>query len=174
MITITKKGVDYQIKNLAIEINLSEMDKIFIINNNDEMGAINKRIEQLKVLGLPSDIANNLGIKSLLEITKETLITDSKIEQQRTFEVEGVIYEAYQEDEEFELSSSQLAQIEDLYRRNVKDLTSQMMAIIFKGDNTREERAKLFGEHMSAEVSMPYIAYIQINVIDNINQIYEQ
>ncbi len=81
MIIVKLEGKEYEIKSRMDEINISEFDEINNIISDEKMNSTNQRIEMLKKLGLPNDVANSLGYKSLLKISQEVMTekTDGKI-----------------------------------------------------------------------------------------------
>lgn len=170
MVEIIKNGVTYPIKNELSEISLREMDKLVNIYNNKDYGAIDQRIEVIKVLGLPNDIANNLGAKALIDITTSIILkSNDKSELKPYIDIDGVRYVAYNEGEEFELTASQLSKIENIYRKGKENITSSIMAIIFQNDEVDEKgRAIIMEDKMMADLAIPYVGWINLNIIQNI------
>ena len=170
MVEIIKNGVTYPIKSELSEISLREMDKLVNIYNNKDYGAIDQRIEVIKVLGLPNDIANNLGAKALIDITTSIILkSNDKSELKPYIDIDGVRYVAYNEGEEFELTASQLSKIENIYRKGKENITSSIMAIIFQNDEVDEKgRAIIMEDKMMADVAIPYVGWINLNIVQNI------
>ena len=173
MITIEKKGKEYNVKNKFSEVNLAEFDKLTEINMNEKLNNVNKRIEIIKVLGLPNDVANEIGAKKIIEVTQHTIMKIEKMEMKRQIEVEGNTYTAFDEGEEFDLTGGQLAKIEDIYK-DQKNLASRIMAVIFQGDDKYEDRVKLFQEHLTADIAAPYINWIDLNVLETIKSLVNE
>lgn len=170
MVEIIKNGSTYPIKSELGEINLMEMDKIVNIYNNKGYGAIDQRIEVIKVLGLPNEIANNLGAKALIDITSSIIIKgNDKSELKPYVDIDGVRYVAYNEGEEFDLTASQLSKIENIYRKGKENITSSIMAIIFINNEVDEQtRVKIFEDKMNADIAIPYVGWINLNIVQNI------
>ena len=173
MITIEKKGKEYFVKNKLSEVNLFELDRLTEINMNENLNQVNKRIEIIKVLGLPNDVANSLGAKSLIEITQHTIVNIDGGGMKRQIEVQGNTYTAFDEGDEFDLTGGQLAKIEDIYKEQ-KNLASKIMAVIFQGDDKYEDRVNLFQEHLTADIAAPYINWIELNVLETIKSLVNE
>lgn len=166
MINLRKSGIDYPVKSELSEINMTEFDKLSKIYDNNKLGNVNKRLEIIRVLGCPDEVVNEIGAKALLEVTQHTLFKIESMELPSSIEIEGNNYTAY-EGKEFDLTGGQLAKIEDIYRED-KDIAAPIMAVIFKGKDDYSDRVELFKEKLTADIALPYINWINLNIVDTV------
>lgn len=171
MIEVVKNGKTYRVKSEPNEITLTDFDKFVEIFEDKDRNDVDKYIEISKVFGLPNEVANSLGAISVIKLVNAFLKSRAKVEMKRTIEIDGDVFEAFEEGEQFELSASQLSKIANIYKKELDDQCARIMSIIFTGKLTEAKRRELFREHMTADVAMPYVYYLQTEIIDTINEL---
>lgn len=181
MITITLKEVDYNLKTSASDFSLGEYESILtIINSTDE--DFEKYANLLVSVGLPIEVVDNLEIKDFMSVLKQFTQSFDDISQytsnfSKTIEIGNKIYTSYTDDE-FKLKVKELKLIEKFITRNPNAYLSEIIAVVFKdNDLTNTEhytdahirhKAKLFREHVTLDIALPYIIYFSKEILNNI------
>jgi len=162
MITVRLEGKEYEIKSRMDEINISEFDEINNIISDEKMNSTNQRIEMLKKLGLPNEVANNLGYKSLLKISQEVMTekTDGKIHDVIT--IDGEEYNRIG-GEDFDLNAGQVARIEEALKHD--DRTARVVSIVYNIDKD------LASQKVTADIAMPLVIECENQFLEALNEV---
>lgn len=159
----------YELPNEPKEMSLGQFEKIFNITNNDNLGLIEKYMKVFEMLGLPDEVLDSMNQQEFVEAVKkfnDYMIhptTESKIE------INGHTYVSFA-GEEFEFMAKDLMKIEKAAISGDGHFPSMLMAILFKDEsltNTEhytdahiKHKAKLFREHLTADMCLPYLARV--------------
>ena len=158
MITIEKEGKNYNVKNDLNEITLKEFDRITEIYSDEKENNINKFIKVITELGLPYEVSNELGYKSLIKIIKELNLKGSELKYEfklkdRDFKVEDLD----------ELSAAKLAKIESVYREDKDMKTARIVAIV-----TGTDDIDFLNENLTVDIAGPILTKIDLDLLENI------
>lgn len=162
MIVVRLEGKEYEIKSRMDEINISEFDEINNIISDEKMNSTNQRIEMLKKLGLPNEVANELGYKSLLKISQEVMTekTDGKIHDVITIDEKK--YNRIG-GEDFDLNAGQVAKIEEALKHD--DRTARVVSIVYNIDKG------LASKKVTADIAMPLVIECEKLFLEALNEI---
>ena len=158
MVTIEKEGKNYDVKNDLNEITLQEFDRITEIYSDEKENNINKFIKVITELGLPYEISNELGYKSLIKIIQELNLKGSELKYEfklkdREFKVEDLE----------ELSAGKLAKIESVYTEDKDMKTARIVAIV-----TGTDDIEFLNENLTVDIAGPILTKIDLDLLENI------
>jgi len=162
MIVVKLEGKEYEIKNRMDEISISEFDEINNIISDEKMNSTNQRIEMLKKLGLPNEVVNKLGYKSLLKISQEVMTekTDGKIHD--VIVIDGEEYYRIG-GEDLDLNAGQVAKIEEALKHD--DRTARVVSIVYNIDKD------LASQKVTADIAMPLVIECEKLFLEALNEI---
>lgn len=161
-----------QIANEMNELTIQQFEEITDIHANDKLDIIEKHLEVFKFMGVSDDIE-----EVDFEVFKEYVdkFNTAKVpssELLKRFEVDGYIYQAY--DDDFRLTAKDTKLIEKILGNKHKGYISEVLAVLFKRtdlskvehytDAHIKQKAKLIRE-LKADVAVPYL----VAVADKIN-----
>lgn len=158
---VTIKG--YEIPNLPSELTVEQFDKINAITKNNLLDNIEKEMEKLIYLGVPSEVFEDMdSLEEFTNIVRE--FTDiPPVSKERVFkvEIEGREYVASERP-----SVKDIGLIEKAWKTNTDNFSAEMLAILFKrSDLSRVEhyapahikhKTKIF-KQQKAELAMPHV-----------------
>lgn len=158
MVTIEKEGKNYDVKNDLNEITLQEFDRITEIYSDEKENNINKFIKVITELGLPYEVSNELGYKSLIKIIQELNLKGSELKYEfklkdREFKVEDLE----------ELSAGKLAKIESVYTEDKDMKTARIVAIV-----TGTDDIEFLNENLTVDIAGPILTKIDLDLLENI------
>lgn len=182
MLNVRIKTEDYPLKQNPSEFTIGEYEKISSIINNDELDQIDKYSQFFVELGIPQDVMDDLNTIEFFNIIKS--YTSDKFELgefQQTIEINGRTYKAF--NEEFFLNVKDMKAIEKYVKINPNSFVGELMAIVFKDvDLTKTEhyadahirhKAKLFREHVTFDVAVPYVGYFSKELLGSLEMFKE-
>lgn len=154
----------YEIPNLIDELTVDQFDKLNIIEQNKDLGIIEKWVDKWVYLGIPEEVFDDMTLDEFKEnvalFNADVAIPDKVL----SVNIDGFVYEAKEI-----LGAKDIGLIEKVWRNNLEHFASESLAILFKrADLSRTEhyspahlkhKAKLFGQQ-KAELAVPYIAEI--------------
>lgn len=165
---------DWSLKTNLEDFTVGEFEKIVTILNNPLLENIEKYFEVFELLGMPESIINNLTDDEFFTLIQQFNLTSDHSEMKPAIEVEGRVYRAYPDGEEFILRAKDLSHIEKTIK-NEPNYISKILAIILKREDLGPNehwtsahiihKAKLFRD-LNAKDMWPYI-YFVTNKINN-------
>ena len=178
MITYTINDTEKQLRNKLSEIKVLEFEQILYILNN-ESDFFDKYINIFSVLGMSTEDIETITPKEFIKITKEFNISDwNSTEFIREVTVDGKKYQSFTGDK-FVLSIRDLAKIEKYIKLDKKFFFGELLAIIYKDhsvskelwytESTIKDKAKLFRDHLTADIILPYVNIIVVDIMTKIN-----
>jgi hypothetical protein len=174
MITID----EYQIPNTADELTVEQLDKLNHITRREDLDNIEKYIEKFAYLGVPEAHFDEMTFDVFKEHIRNFETSEVPTEKLKTIEIDGFTYEAPEV-----IGVKDLGLIEKVWRANVDNFSSEMLAVIFKRtDLTRTEhyasahlklKAKLFKQQRAA-IAMPYIVEVLTQLSKTAQQVVDE
>lgn len=165
----------YEIPNTAEELTVEQLDKLNHITRRDDLDNIEKYLEKFSYLGIPEEHFDEMEFSEFKEHIKAFEQSEVPTEKVKSIEIEGYTYEAPEV-----VGVKDLGMIEKVWRANVDNFSSEMLAVIFKRtDLSRTEhytpahlkhKAKLFKEQ-KASLAMPYIVEVLTQLSKTAQQI---
>jgi len=138
MITIKNHNFRTQLHEMTVK----EFGEVTAIFNDETLMNIEKYLDAISVLGISDEVINALTNDELFEIIQDfnvdAKIFDSTTQLPRTITVEGITYEAFPEDGEFQIKARELALIEKAIQ-NRKTFFQKLLAIVFKNPELNKE-----------------------------------
>lgn len=176
MVKINYNGESYEMKNQLEELTIGEFEKISNLLNN-EQNKIEAYMDVFSILGVPQEIIDELDYDEFVSVINSFEFTAPKLEYRQSFELDGYTYVSYT-GEEFKLKVKDMSLCEKYVVQNPEAYIGEMMAILFKrNDLTKNEhyenihikhKAKLFREHVTADIALPFIAMFSEKLIKNV------
>lgn len=178
MLTIKYGGESYELRNESHELKLKEFEKIYNILNTEGMGKLEQYTKVFMSLGIPEDVIDEMSIEEFTDVVKNfnAIKTDLTTLTPQVV-IDGYTYTAH--DGEFKFNTKDLITIEKAARQHIVNFPSFVLAVAFKRDDLSKKehyeaahlnhKAKLFGEHLTADVAIPYLALVSKKVIQNIS-----
>lgn len=179
MITVTLNEVDYQLKKNLNEFTIGEFEKLSSIINNESLDRIDRYIQIFALLGIPSEIVEDLDSKVFFDLVSKWSVNEelSETEMQKEIEINGRTYQSF--DTEFNLNVKQIKLIEKYIKIDMSAYIGELMAIIFKDtqltsnehfvDAHIKHKAKLFRENVTVDIAMPYLNYFGGEIFNNVS-----
>lgn len=176
MIKVGKSDV----RSLAKEMTLKEWEVVRemtkrVSDKGDEFGAIDAWFQIFEMLGASESDTDRLKGSELLDLIVEFNKDEVERVFARTVVLNGKVYEAYAEGEEFVMTGKTMAVIERIAKVDGEVTFAQILAAIFKDtEMTRAEhydvahvkhKAQFFGE-MQADIALPYLADFGIEIAE--------
>ena len=157
---VTIKG--YEIPNLPSELTVEQFDKINAITKNNLLDNIEKEMEKLIYLGVPSEVFEDMSFDEFKDVV--LLWNDiPPVSKERVFKVEidGHEYVAPEN-----VPVKDIGLIEKAWKTNTDSFSAETLAILFKrSDLSRVEhyapahikhKTKIF-KQQKAELAMPHV-----------------
>ena len=162
MIEIEKNGKTYKVKSELNEINLQEFERIGDIYNSDDNN-VTKYIKIVTELGLPYEISDQLGYKSLIKIVKELNLKGGELKSEfklgdREFKLDDLE----------ELSAGKLSKIESIYVEE-KDMKSARIISVL----TNTEDVEFLYNNLTVDIAGPILTKIDLDLLENLNVNYD-
>jgi hypothetical protein len=166
---------EYQIPNTADELTVEQLDKLNHITRREDLDNIEKYIEKFSYLGVPEAYFDEMTFDIFKEHIRNFETSEVPTEKIKSIELDGFTYEAPEV-----IGVKDLGLIEKVWRANVDNFSSEMLAVIFKRtDLSRTEhyaaahlklKAKLFKQQKAA-IAMPYIVEVLTQLSKTAQQI---
>lgn len=160
------KGKEYSLRNESKEVTLNELAKISsILEGKDNKDFTDRWLEVLEILS-GKELVEAITLKKFGEAVQSITITEIQNDIQEKIEVNGRTYSTSLDGGELELSAKDMAKIENLVKRGGV-WGNKAFAVVYKDDQLTsvehytdahiEHKAKLFGEHVTADIAAPVI-----------------
>lgn len=181
MITVTLNEVEYQLPKNLNEFTIGKFEILTRIINNPELDRIDKYIQIFSLLGISSEIIEDLDSKVFFDlISKWSQVEETnEVEMQKEIEINGRTYQSF--DTEFNLNVKQIKLIEKYIKIDMSAYIGELMAIIFKDtqltsnehfvDAHIKHKAKLFRENVTVDIAMPFLNYFGGEIFSNVNSL---
>lgn len=164
------------LKTNPSEITLKEFKQIVKLQSENK-GDYTYYLDTFEVLGLSTEYTDIMTSKELI-LTIKDFQEDFVVKgMQSEITIEGYTYKSFDGDE-FSLTARELANIENEMKHSDIEWISYALALIFKRvDLTINEhkdkvhikqKIKLFEEHMTMDIALPYIVHISGEYLNNI------
>lgn len=178
MLTINYGSESYELRNESHELKLKEFEKIYNILNTEGIGKLEQYTKVFMSLGIPEDVIDEMSIEEFTDVVKNFNAIKTDLHNLiPSIEIDGYTYTAH--DGEFKFTTKDLITIEKAARQHIVNFPSFVLAVSFKRqDLSKKEhyeaahlnhKAKLFAEHVTADVAIPYLALVSKKVIQNIS-----
>ena len=165
----------HYLRSKACDMRLNEWERAALIMQDNEKDTIEKYTDSFILLGLPEKVLNELTIPEFSEIIKqfnEDSATDFAV-MVKDFEIDGYKYVA------FDTLRVKDLKIISKYQATKSMYAGEMMAVCFKREDLSDaehyadahikHKAKLFREHLTADVCVPYIMAVTEQMVKSIN-----
>lgn len=170
MILIDRSGIEHRIKDRVENFTLPEYDKLSELLNDEKISDWNRVLEILVLCGLPNDVANQMGFKSLIKAYKALGLQEPAGELKPEIEIAGKRFKVFEDT--FELTGGQMGKLESIIKEG-QDTSARLMAMIAEDIDTVEplsflDRVEFFKEHMTVADAAPYVAHIYLELTESI------
>jgi hypothetical protein len=176
MVKIKYNGESYEMKNQLEELTIGEFEKISNLLNNNTL-KVEAYMDVFHILGVPQNIIDELDYDEFVSIINSFEFTAPELGYRQSFELDGYTYVSYTGDE-FKLKVKDMSLCEKYVMQNPEAYIGEIMAILFKREDlTKNEhyenihikhKAKLFREHMRADIAVPFIGLFSEKLIKNV------
>jgi hypothetical protein len=157
----------FEVPNQLNELTVQQFETITTIHADPELDAIDKPLQVLVFLGVPTIKWDDVEIEEFKELVRAFNDVTGKPELVNTLEIDGYTYTAFED--QFKLSVKDTKHIERTMHSKHKGYISELLAVLFKRtDLTKVEhysdahiklKAKLIRE-LKAELAVPYLVEI--------------
>jgi hypothetical protein len=165
---------NYEIRTSLSEITIEEFDKISVILNDQSLMSIEKYLDVLDVLKVPSHIIDDLSSEELLAIIQDFSKYKYKDNLEQIIELDGFVYKAWET--EPKLKARDMALIEQGIKEQ-KSFMTNLISVIFKKEGlTNKEhwepahikhKMSLF-KGLNAADYYPYVVWVSKKIINRI------
>jgi len=165
---------NYEVRTSLSEITIEEFDKISVILNDESLMSIEKYLDVLDVLKVPSHIIDDLDSAELLAIIQDFSKYKYEDNLKQTIELDGFIYKAWET--EPKLKARDMALIEQGIKER-KSFMLNLISVLFKKDGltNREHwtqahikyKMSLFKDLNAADY-YPYVVWVSQKIINRI------
>jgi hypothetical protein len=166
MIEINYKDEVYNMKNTLGEINTLEISEISKIFEKGSGTNIDKIISIYNLLGLPTEVSNNLGSKDFIKILKSLRLKEKLDVLPKEIPFGDEIVVIYDGDE-YDVTASKMSKIENQLR-NDGSVIEVICILLDKEIN--KENIQIAGE-IPAYYTAPYIAWLGLNITESLNEL---
>lgn len=171
MILVRKEGKFWEVKSTADEVTIGEFQKINDILVDESIGSTNKRIEILKVVGLPNEIANDLSYKSLLDVSKQVMQEEMSGELTLSITVSDEVYNLIG-GKDFDLTASDVAKIENVFTSKEDNYIAKIVAICY-GVKGSKDNLEAINNVVPSSVALPLIIECEQLILGAVNEVLE-
>lgn len=169
METIKVKDTDYQIKSELNEISINDFTTMMNIFTSDKQ-EVEKLIEIVELLSDYSLTKEDIEEMDMDELYKFTSIIkqDNSFEIKEHYNLNDIKYNLQGDSSNFKFKVGQMNRIFNAIKENPTDYLDALMATIYVNNGISvEERKKLFREHMTMDLVMPFINLLQKQYSNN-------
>jgi len=131
MLIFNFEGDEFKCPTTPDEMSLAQFDEIIAISNDETLGSISRCFKMLEFFGVPEKVLDNLSQKEFVEAYKALVDYEIPIDIEKSIEVNGRTYEAYN-GEEFEFNARTIELIEIAQMKNDSRFASWVMAVVYK------------------------------------------
>jgi hypothetical protein len=170
----------HYIKSNPKEITLGEWELISATLEDQQMDSIERYGKMFTQLGLPLEVLNDLEMSEFFsyckQFSEETNIDDAVFVKE--LEVNGYTYKS------FESLKVKDIKIIEKYMASGKPYAGELMAVCFKREDLSDKehydkahieyKAKLFREHLTTDICLPYIVKVVDLIMQSIKPNVEQ
>jgi hypothetical protein len=171
MIKLELKGKEYELKNSLNEITTGVFCKVSEAFANDKYTTVDKYLNSFRHLGLDEEVVGSIGTKALLQIIKQMRLGEKVENLQKEIELPSGRKLQIFEGEEYDMPAGLLSKLESGVKSSKKNIEIISDILNYYSDEkiTLEEV-----EDTMASYTAPFLAWLQINITDNINSLLNE
>lgn len=166
----------YKISNKSSEINLNKFQEVQNYLSGDNLFFFDSWLNIIEILSDKRGIKQKIGEEDFFKIVEHLHLKDFG-DISGEIIIDNIKYTANIKNDKPSLTAYQFSEIEKLVKKYPSDYITKTMCIIFntenEEDNVFKKKAEVFGEKMTIDIALPYLAKAHKTILDNLKKIAE-